>query len=318
MTYYVIVNHVMVILYGKDAVNGWNEILKIEGHLVSGMRKESGVNNMFEKAHVSLATCLTFIIKNFWLFRYVIIPSELYMEFDAYYYPLRDMNCTYELNQPALISLNVTRFILLTINAFEICRIMSLIILMFISVLNLMESILSTLMHDSGRCLVSMARINGGTTTHLELQLAMNALAPFQELGTFFLILMGLVVFVVSNFVTVKLYDSMPFPVYSFFLSISVVVTKIVNLTLPLAHGLLDVSTELKRRWGALMVGEGNKLELKCGRRRIKGMKPFCLWAGFGGSKLFRLNKETKVQYFEQVFSATVTILLSTSEGLAG
>lgn len=39
MTYYVIVNHVMVILYGKDAVNGWNEILKIEGHLVSGMRK---------------------------------------------------------------------------------------------------------------------------------------------------------------------------------------------------------------------------------------------------------------------------------------
>ncbi|OXA40335.1 hypothetical protein Fcan01_24907 [Folsomia candida] len=142
----------------------------------------------------------------------------------------------------------------------------------------------------------------------------MNTLAPFQELGTFFLILMGLVVFVVSNFVTVKLYDSMPFPVYTFFLSVSVVVAIIVNLTLLLAHGLLDVSTEIKQRWGASMVGEGNKLELKCGRRRLKGMRPYCMWAGFGGSKMFRLNKETKVQYFEQVISGTVNLLLSTSE----
>lgn len=31
---YVIVNHVMVALYGKDAVNGFNEIMKIEGNLV--------------------------------------------------------------------------------------------------------------------------------------------------------------------------------------------------------------------------------------------------------------------------------------------
>ncbi|OXA40157.1 hypothetical protein Fcan01_24912 [Folsomia candida] len=37
LTYYVIVNHVMVIFYGKDGVYGWNELLKIERQLVMGM-----------------------------------------------------------------------------------------------------------------------------------------------------------------------------------------------------------------------------------------------------------------------------------------
>lgn len=33
--YYAIVNHVMVTVYGKDAVNGFNEIVKIERQLVA-------------------------------------------------------------------------------------------------------------------------------------------------------------------------------------------------------------------------------------------------------------------------------------------
>ncbi|OXA40151.1 hypothetical protein Fcan01_24914 [Folsomia candida] len=37
LVYYVVVNHVMITLYGKDAVNGWNEIVKIEGQRVGGM-----------------------------------------------------------------------------------------------------------------------------------------------------------------------------------------------------------------------------------------------------------------------------------------
>ncbi|OXA40156.1 hypothetical protein Fcan01_24911 [Folsomia candida] len=207
---------------------------------------------------------------------------------------------------------------MITINSFEVARMLSRIIVYFITALNLLKSIFVTLLHDSETCFASMEGINDRITTHLKVQLAVNALAPFQELGTFFLLLMGLVVFVVANFVTIKLYDSMPFPAYAFFVSVSVVVAIIVNLTLPLAHGVLDASTEMKRRWGALMVREGDKLELKCGRRRLKGMQPFFLWAGFAGSKMLRLNKETKVQYFEQVISWTVTLLLSTSEGLAG
>ncbi|OXA40158.1 hypothetical protein Fcan01_24913 [Folsomia candida] len=318
LTYYAIVIHVMVALYGKDAVNGWNEILKIEGQLVRGMHMESDARKTSDDPHSTLATTLTYVIRNFSVYPYLLIPSELYMQFDAFYYPLRDLDRVYEFSQPTMFAINVLRFTILMINALEIARVMSLVILLFISALNLMKSIFSTLLHESDRCFVSMARINSGITTHLKTQLAMNAFAPFQEMGTFFLILMGLVVFVVANFVTLKLYDAMPFPVYSFFPSVSAVTALIVNLTLPLAHGLLDVSTELKRRWGASMVGEGNKLELKCGRRRLKGVQPFCMWAGFGGSKMFRLNKETKVQYFEQVISGTVNLLLSTSKGLAG
>lgn len=34
LTFYVVVNHVMITLYGKDAVNGWNEMVKIEGQVV--------------------------------------------------------------------------------------------------------------------------------------------------------------------------------------------------------------------------------------------------------------------------------------------
>lgn len=36
LTYYVIVNHAMITLYGKDLVNGFNVIVKLEGQLVGG------------------------------------------------------------------------------------------------------------------------------------------------------------------------------------------------------------------------------------------------------------------------------------------
>ncbi|OXA40148.1 hypothetical protein Fcan01_24892 [Folsomia candida] len=205
------------------------------------------------------------------------------MDFDGYYFVLRDTNYIFQLSEATMIVLNIVRFTLLMVNVFEVATILSLIILIFITFLIMLRSIFSTLLPPV-RYFVSMPRINRGITEHLKVQLAMNAFAPFQELGTFFLILIGLVVFVVSNFVTIKLYDSMPFAVYAFFPSVSGMVAVVVNLTLPLAHGLLDVSTELKRRWGASMVGDGSKLDLKCGRRRLKGMRPFCMWAGFGGN----------------------------------
>lgn len=37
LSYYVIVIHVMISLYGKDAVYGWNEVVKIEDELVGRM-----------------------------------------------------------------------------------------------------------------------------------------------------------------------------------------------------------------------------------------------------------------------------------------
>lgn len=37
LSYYVVVIHVMVTLYGKDAVNGWNEMVKLEGQVVGRM-----------------------------------------------------------------------------------------------------------------------------------------------------------------------------------------------------------------------------------------------------------------------------------------
>ncbi|OXA39623.1 hypothetical protein Fcan01_25738 [Folsomia candida] len=309
--YYAIVNHVMVTVYGKDAVNGFNEIVKIERQLVATTLEEAGTTRpVIDDSHAKLASILTMIVQSFSAYRYIIAPSQFFMQFDAYYFTLRDLNDIFKFSQSTMLVFNLARLGILTITVFEIFRLLCLVILIFISALNMVRSIFAVLLHVSGQRFTSLARINAGITTQFKMQLAMKALAPFQELGTFFLILIGLVIFVVSNFVTIKLYDSLPFPVYAFFSSVSVVVALVINLTLPLAHGLLDSSTEIKRRLGASLMGEGNKRQIQCGRRRLNGMQLFCVWAGFGGNRMFRLNKETKVQYFEQVISATVNILL--------
>lgn len=99
---------------------------------------------MIVNSDAALTATLLFIIRNFSMYPYLLVPSELFMEFDAFHYPLRDMNRTCEFSQVTLVILNVLHFTILTVNAFEASRIMPLVILIFISMLNLMKTIFST------------------------------------------------------------------------------------------------------------------------------------------------------------------------------
>lgn len=255
-----------------------------------------------------LSNVLVVLVRSFATYRFVYLLIQFFLELDPFSFPLRELNEKFQFHSLTLFVIYTIQFVYLWINGFEILATLSLIVLLLLAML---RSVYAALLQESERPFATTPKkINVWIKTHLEAQLALREFATFQELGTLFLMLIGLVVFLVANFVTIKLYDSLPFPVYAFFVSLSFVVALIVNLTLPLAHGLIEVSTELKRIWGASLVGQDG-IEAKCVRRRLKGVKPIRIWAGLGSSRMFCLNKETKVQYFEQVIDNTVNVLLS-------
>ncbi|XP_035716513.1 uncharacterized protein LOC118439370 [Folsomia candida] len=138
LSYYVIVIHVMISLYGKDAVYGWNEVVKIEDELVGRMGPvEKDEPKMPEEFHATHAASLIFLVRSFSIYRFLVLPSEFFMKFDCFYFIIRDLDETYNLSLPTMVISNLLRFVLLIVNVFEICRALSLVILCFVTALNM-------------------------------------------------------------------------------------------------------------------------------------------------------------------------------------
>ncbi|OXA54511.1 hypothetical protein Fcan01_10790, partial [Folsomia candida] len=187
----------------------------------------------------------------------LVLASNMLMHLDPLYPVVTDISSFLRLTFPAMMVLHVLRFIIVVINVFEICSIFSFVILFFLSGLHVMDKILSILVEQSKRIVLSrqkgdnMNKIEYLLRTHVHLQLAYKPIARYQELGTIALMLVGLLVFIFSNFATLRFYKLLPFMVFAFYPSVSAVVGVIVNLTLPYTHKLYEDSMEILRLLGA-------------------------------------------------------------------
>ncbi|OXA37313.1 hypothetical protein Fcan01_27917 [Folsomia candida] len=247
------------------------------------------------------------IILTFFIYPFIITPSEIVLGCDSPHYVIEDLRSTLDFNFPTYLILQLFRVYILIITSYEVCRCLSFLILYFVTALRLVGNIYNELVVRAKK---SRIRSELEIGEHIETQLAVKSLAASQELGTLGLLKIGIIVFVLSNFVTIRLYDSLPTPTYTFFPSAAVMVALIVNLLLPKTHNVIENSDEMIRNWRKSCTTE-NGYDAKILRRMFRSLRPTALYAGLGESRIICLNKETKVQYFEKVFSLTVDMLLT-------
>lgn len=231
------------------------------------------------------------------------------LNLDCIYILVHAIGEKFDLLPGQVFVLHLIRFCILTINGTEICLTFMFVILIFISGLLLLREIFTNFLNRV-KCPAGNANdlVESLTFTHIQVQLAIKSFACYQELGVLALMTVGLLVFIFSNFATVRFFGVVPFVVFVFFPSVSFLVALIVNFTLPLTHKQYEDSIELLRRSaGALSpMGRGKYL-----RRKIRAVRPHRLSVGVNGSNMFCLNRETKVEYFQNAIYYTITLLLS-------
>ncbi|OXA53854.1 hypothetical protein Fcan01_10792 [Folsomia candida] len=308
LNWYGSVMHLMTTLYGDGAAIGWNQLQKIERDL-----KNWKENHGIHRFHVPPPTplfdlekiVLLSVVPVFAAYFPFVLASNILMHMDSLYPVVTDISSFLRLTFPAMMALHLLRDVILIINVFEICSIFSLVILFFLSTLHVMDKILSILVEKSKGIVLSrqkgdlMNKIEYLLRTHVHLQLAYKPIARYQELGTIALMLMGLLVFIFSNFATLRFYKLLPFMVFAFYPSVSAVVGVIANLTLPYTHKLFEDSMEVLRLLGG-GCAFGLRGEVRLLRRKIWSVRAHRLYAGVGGNNIFCLNKETKVHYFHE------------------
>lgn len=171
----------------------------------------------------------------------VITTSSMISSFDSYFYVMQCLSETYGYNLVSLVILHCIRFSLLFIAAYEICRIICVICLMFVYMLITVGDIYSNLTTKIGIHL-NLRTFKNLIFTYSSTYISNQVYAPFQELGTLVCISNGILIASIGNFVTVKAYDVLPLPVYFIFPAISGAILFFVNLTLPYGHGLHEMT----------------------------------------------------------------------------
>ncbi|OXA43219.1 Gamma-aminobutyric acid receptor subunit epsilon [Folsomia candida] len=223
LTWYGSVMHAMTTLYGGAAAVGLNEMQRIEEALKK-WNEENGIRRLeasrptksFDLEKITLIG----IVRLFWVYFFLVVASNLFLGVDSLHTFLTDIATFLRLSFPAVVVLSALRAVIVIINVFEICSLFSFVILLFLSWLKIMDTILSILLDQSRRIFLSpknnLGKIMYLVNTHIHLQLAYQAVARYQELGTIALMFVGLVVFISSNFATLRFYKFLPFVMFQY------------------------------------------------------------------------------------------------------
>lgn len=250
----------------------------------------------------------------------IVTASVISLHLDPLYFAVVDLSDFFQLSHRAHFTLHFLRFFIIAGNTVMICSTLKMVLISFMSRLKIQLNIFSLLLKHAKIILSQrirfVPRIEFLVKIHLSLQIAGQQVAPFQELGTIALMLVGQLIFVFSNFATLRFYNVLPLAAYQFYPSVSIVVGTIVSLTLPVAQKLAEDSKEVLRILDASVVVGGSNGRLIALKRKIRSTQPHKLNAAFGGVKLF-LNRETKREYFQTGINNTINLLLGV-EGTAG
>lgn len=119
---------------------------------------------------------------------------------------------------------------------------------------------------------------------------------------------MGMILSIMCNFTSVKLYGTIPTMVYVSCTLVGVLIQVFVHVMVPMAVNVYEMGKGVAEKWKGLLGRSGNKKYLV---RRVKSIKVLGLYAELFGFKMFRCQKSTKRRYYYAILEYTCTALLS-------
>lgn len=163
---------------------------------------------------------------------------------------------------------------------------------------------------DTWAFLIRFSRPRADLQVRRYLELAVTVQVAYAILATIVALLMGLglILCILFNFVSIKLYNVVPMPLYLCFPPVAVVIPLIIDTLLPFGISVNDKADKLKIKWGRKLVSSS---DLKYIRRRVLAINPLHIPCGILGFKFFKLTKSIKVWFYDQILNYTITALLS-------
>lgn len=243
----------------------------------------------------------------FTLCPFFMAPLALYFEFDAaslfckYVLPLEHdtiWGCTfrYLIRLPAGLS------------CMQVCRLFPLLVctLSFHHVLLLDE------LYKMGRraLFIRVSRIWAilQFRKYVELEIILRLFAASSDNITAILMGVGLVLCVAFNFISIRMYGSIPFPLYLYFPSVAIIIPLIIDTMLPMAIRVYEETSKIRRNWEYHLNGTENRKYIS---RRLQAVRPLQVKCRIMGYQGLKLTKSTKVGFYSQILEHTMTALLS-------
>lgn len=131
-------------------------------------------------------------------------------------------------------------------------------------------------------------------------------IVSFEALGFMGL---GLVLGVLFNFVSLKLYHTIPMPLFLYFPSVSVLIICVILVMLPLLINFYENDVQIHAQWRYYCYCRRSNFKIIT--RLLKATKVVRFNAGIPGFKVYELKKGVKPIYLFTLVNYTITALLS-------
>lgn len=134
--------------------------------------------------------------------------------------------------------------------------------------------------------------------------------------GVFCLMILGFLLCVFCNFVTIKLYGIVPIYFYIIFVTMSILAPVVISMTLPIAVYLHEFTKHLLFKWCNTVETKKctrrfTKFNKKIILRDIKSLKPLTIYPGLGSYRLFAITKTIVISYYMAILDTTIDAILA-------
>lgn len=263
----------------------------------------------FENPVVSkLDTLFTNLIRLYGSLPFLLTCSAMIMSFDNYFYVVQSISVPLGLNCFSISTLHCIRFGMLLISTYEICRLNCLVCLIVVYFLIMVRDVCSILTSKIGGN-INLGNFKELTSAYTSTFISSKYYTSFQELGTLVAIFLGMLLCAIANFVTVKGFNILPTPIYVVFPALSCNILVFVNAAMPHGNGVYIATAGFLKKCDFYAARKGG-FAGKYMRCKLRGMRPFLFFTGFGNIKVFVYDKDVRMEYFDRVSSVTVTLLL--------
>jgi hypothetical protein len=242
----------------------------------------------------------------FTFYPFLLVPCSMLLNLDHFYYIIESFPKRY-VNLPIWLFLHASRFFAMLLSCSEVCRIIPLVVLVFMSWLRTMTRALERLLFIS--CEKPLPIL---IKDYNCLQLSVLLVSQFQEGGSFVVLGAGLVLGIFFNFGTIKLFCVLPLYFYIYNPSVSLFIVCSGNLMLTMVHKVYERSEELLRCWpvGTLNFYFGG-MRRKYLKKVLKSLRPIRLYTVIENCRFFWFKRNTKITYWSTIFLNTINLLLT-------
>ncbi|OXA54403.1 hypothetical protein Fcan01_10283 [Folsomia candida] len=155
---------------------------------------------------------------------------------------------------------------------------------------------------------ISRSVIDIYLNTYQTVQIIMAGTVEFTAAVTSISMFLAIVMSVLVNFVTLKMYETVPLPFFAFFPTASVLVVVLIGVMFPMLVDVYENCGEMYARWKYLV---GRSVDKKYLTRRLRAIRVLRFYGGINGYNIYICQRSTKLTYYGVILSYTVSALLS-------